>query len=637
MCDHAGTSASSQQQEQEDEEMQRVLALSMQTYEAEQHRTTLQPLPLQPPQQQLPCAEGLRKRCSDLPAAVNVAHAGVVDNGPSKRQRSSSSPGSASNNVPHCVQDAAGNDMQDTSSSRPTPPPQQPALSALCDTGKELETAYALVAMSHSAEHTADARVHAAATGHPVGTTPGGTFTTEPQQQGVSAFAVVTGLDRTGSVRQSPDLQVPSALLLPPQQQEQHDRLMASAGVQTEDADSADDLDMGDWEGDSIGVLSPVSADQNQPAGATGTGSNAAQGPQQQQQDPSTALDLQHIGRHLLYQLHDPVHWLDPVSRVAFTGQILSIEGQQGSGYLARRYIVDVDAPVRYVEADCEQLLPRVIVGDYVWCKPSVAVPAAWSERTACSLEQLKLVQQILERRDCCGAQDVEWLVSPWVQGCVVQSSVQLDRVGQAVPVVEVSLPCGGRCWFPVSALQLVKESGESSGMAAQPGQRQQQQGDDVVIVGSAAEGAVCGGVEVPADADDADHADSATVREILPVTPAHAEDAAAAAGGPPVHTQLQLECQAADATVLMQQDTASDLRQQQQQAAGTPTATVAAIVAPAASRGVNSCQACAGVAGAAGVAHQQVAEAQQQQQQQAMQQQLCNMQGSGLCGLLSS
>jgi hypothetical protein len=141
-----------------------------------------------------------------------------------------------------------------------------------------------------------------------------------------------------------------------------------------------------------------------------------------------------------------------------------------GSGRRISRYIVDLQyAAVRYVEATAAQLLPRLCIGDRVWCKPSMAHPNQLSASSKLRMQQQQQQQQLQQLQDQSQQQQQQqqpqqrdpWFSAEWVLGQVVNTQLHAS-----VPVCEVQMADGDSCWFPNIHLEPVREVGESSSAA---------------------------------------------------------------------------------------------------------------------------------------------------------------------------
>jgi hypothetical protein len=174
------------------------------------------------------------------------------------------------------------------------------------------------------------------------------------------------------------------------------------------------------------------------------------------------------VGARRLYQQREPVWYVDPLFHTCLRGSVFGAEaGEQdssssGIGSNSRRYIVDLQcAAVRYVEATAAQLLPRLCVGDWVWCKPSMALSSQLGAATRLRMQQQRQQQRQQQQQQQQVGYD-PWFGAEWVLGQV--AGIELHG---SVPVCAVRQPDGDICWFPNIHLEPVQEMGESS-MAAE-------------------------------------------------------------------------------------------------------------------------------------------------------------------------
>ncbi|KAF6266780.1 hypothetical protein COO60DRAFT_1654693 [Scenedesmus sp. NREL 46B-D3] len=183
------------------------------------------------------------------------------------------------------------------------------------------------------------------------------------------------------------------------------------------------------------------------------------------------------VGARRLYQQREPVWYTDPLFHTCFPGTVIGADvAEQGGGSTAggagsgigSRYIVDLQfAAVRYVEAAAAQLLPRLCVGSWVWCKPSMAHMSQLGAATRARVQQQQHQQQQQQQQQQ-GDHD-PWFRAEWVRGQVVGAQLHAS-----VPVCEVRLAEGDSSWFPNIHLEQVREVGESSSAAEKRGLVQQ-------------------------------------------------------------------------------------------------------------------------------------------------------------------
>jgi hypothetical protein len=259
------------------------------------------------------------------------------------------------------------------------------------------------------------------------------------------------------------------------------------------DDDDVDLYDLGDWEDDEL-VGDEIASRGSGGSGLAGMDAHYSamqlneqphqqqqqqqrpqqQRPQQQQQQQWQRQGLPRSGRgsassevgaRRLYQQREPVWYVDPLFHTCFRGSVFGADtAEQGTSSSTissspSRYIVDLQcAAVRYVEATAAQLLPRLCVGDWVWCKPSMAHFSQLGAATRLRMQQRQQQHQQLRQQQ---AGHDPWFSAEWVLGQVLTTELH-----GCVPVCEVRLPDGDTCWFPNIHLEQVKEVGESSAAA---------------------------------------------------------------------------------------------------------------------------------------------------------------------------
>jgi hypothetical protein len=477
-----------------DDELQRALALSMHTYEAEQQHGMC------PAQQQHDPGRQLNKR-SNSPAAAGppssdgiAAAAGTALAAPAKKPRSSNSPwqqpaATADGSVqPHHSNSSIvpqGASAADANAGFARPQNSAAALllasSGLLALGQAPHTLQLLALQQHNMQqqqHDVQQQQRPAAGGLLAHCMPSPACG-NPQQPAAAAVGAQRGLGRSGSVQDLGQL----------------------AGNATAAAVDDDLYDLGDWdeEGDDdaasrgsggsgvAGMYAHYSAMQ-----LNEQSRRQQQQHQQQQQQPNQqqhqhqhqlglprsgrGSEISDVGARRLYQLREPVWYVDPLFQTCFLGCIFGADAalQEGSGSNAvgggggviSRYIVDLQcAAVRYVEATAAQLLPRLCIGDWVWCKPSMAdvnqLGAASKLRLQRQQQQQQQQQQQDQQQQEQQQQRDPWISAEWVLGQVVNTQVH-----GCVPVCEVRLADGDSCWFPNIHLEQVREVGESSSAA---------------------------------------------------------------------------------------------------------------------------------------------------------------------------
>jgi hypothetical protein len=470
------------------DDLQQALALSMRTYEAEQQNGMC---PAQHRQQQHEPGRQLNKR-SNSPAAAdpasgggNAAAAGMALAGaqaaPAKKPRSSNSPwqqpAGISDDIvqPHQLHPSSvgfahqGVSAADANAGFCRPPNPAAALllasSGLLALGQAPHALELLALQQHNLQqqqqYSMQQQQRPAAVGLLAHCMPSPACG-NAQQPAAAAVGPHPGLRRSGPVQDLGQLARNTT---------------ATAAAADDDLDL---YDLGDWDDE-------VDDDGDASGGSGGSGvagmyahysaMQLSEQPRRQQQQQQLPQGLprsergsasSEVGARRLYQLREPVWYIDPLFHTCFRGCVFGADaGEQagggngagaGAGSLVRRYIVDLQcAAVRYVEATAAQLLPRLCVGDWVWCKPAAAQHDQLGAATRLRMQrqQQQQPQQQQQQR-----QQDPWFSAAWVLGQVVNTQVH-----NGVPVCEVRLADGDgdSCWFPNIHLEQVREVGESS------------------------------------------------------------------------------------------------------------------------------------------------------------------------------
>lgn len=441
----------------EDDDLQRALAESMRTFEAEQQGG---PAASRKRSSSDDGTEGQQQQqdhtsVAQQPAEVQQQPAA---GGALKRQRSISTPGSGTAGL----EDLAGQHPQHT-------------VSVQAHGGRLTRLGHGAVLITTSLQHPQ--QHHPLGIIQAIGLQRSASITNaqrlqpwpcsgvmQPQQWGLGRSASAQDLQAAAAQAEpavSGDLagSRPSSPAHAGQQRRQYDRVPGSSMLDMPDFDADDEDDA---------FMDVANSDDSMSSGRANTISSW--GPALLQAAPPAAAQQRLIGAWPVpddeseWRIHDrlfyegqAIYWQQFKNGASYAGRVMTVEG---GGSSEAQYMAEIHQHpqgLRYVEAVAAQLHPQLRIGDMVWCKPAAVKKACWSGYGPL-YRQLHPSNQLWANPQPC--QD-----APWRMGVVKQAQLFDYRN----PIAELRIVGTGgmdTCWFRTAQLELIREIGESSAAA---------------------------------------------------------------------------------------------------------------------------------------------------------------------------